>query len=194
MKRFHHFRWDMPPRAPSQRGISLVIVMIFLVILSALGVTAMQSSTLSSRVARNESDRNLAFQAAEAALRDAELDLRNQRFDKTACTPTTTGCRAAPIHMGDNFDTTCPLGLCESSAMATPVWETPSLWSTTGASIAYGTYTGAAALPVVAQQPRYVLEYFDFGGLSYAYRITAVGFGANTSTQVMLQSGFKAAL
>jgi type IV pilus assembly protein PilX len=53
-----------------QRGISLVIVMIFLVILSVLGITAMQGSTLSSRIARNEADRNLAFQAA---LRDCVL-------------------------------------------------------------------------------------------------------------------------
>lgn len=53
------------------RGISLVIVLIFLVILSMLAVVAIQNSTFSARIAGNEADRTLAFQAAEAALRDA---------------------------------------------------------------------------------------------------------------------------
>jgi type IV pilus assembly protein PilX len=75
--------------------------------------------------------------------------------------------------------------------MATPVWEDTTKWATSGASVAYGTYTGATALPVVAQQPRYLLEYFPLGD-STVYRITAVGFGANTSTQIMLQSAVKA--
>jgi type IV pilus assembly protein PilX len=191
MKSIHHFRWDMPPRTPSQRGISLVIVMIFLLILSALGVTAMQSSTFSARIAGNESDRNLAFQAAEAALRDAELDIKNTRADGSLCTASTAGCRSELINRGDGFDTTCPLGRCDSTAMATPVWEDTTKWATSGASVAYGTYTGATALPVVAQQPRYLLEYFPLGD-STVYRITAVGFGANTSTQIMLQSAVKA--
>ena len=191
MKSFHHFRFDMQSRMPGQRGISLVIVMIFLVILSALGVTAMQSSTFSSRIARNESDRNLAFQAAEAALRDAELDIKNLRVDNSLCTTSTAGCRTELISRGDGFDGSCTLGRCDPSQIATPVWEDTTKWATTGASVAYGTYTGAAALPVVAQQPRYLLEYFPLGE-STVYRVTAVGFGANTSTQIMLQSAVKA--
>lgn len=174
-----------------QRGISLVIVMIFLVILSVLGVSAMQSSTLGSRVARNEADRTLAFQSAEAALRDGELDIKNLKANNTACVAASPGCRVENISRGDGFDTSCTLGLCDSRAFTTPVWETTSRWTTTGASVAYGTYTAAAALPVVGQQPRYILEYFPLGD-SVIYRITAVGFGANTSTQVMLQSTVKA--
>ena len=174
-----------------QGGISLVIVMIFLVILSVLGVTAMQSSSLGSRIARNESDRTLAFQAAEAALRDGELDVKNLKADNTACVAAAAGCRVENISRGNGFDTSCTLGLCDSRAFTTPVWEDTTRWATTGASVAYGTYTAAAAIPVVGQQPRYILEYFPLGD-SVVYRITAVGFGANTSTQVMLQSAVKA--
>ena len=174
-----------------QRGISLVIVMIFLVILSVLGVTAMQSSTLGSRIARNEADRTLAFQAAEAALRDGELDIKNLKADNSACVAASAGCRVLSISRGDGFDTVCNLGLCDSRAFTTPVWEDATKWTTTGASVAYGTYTTATALPVVGQQPRYILEYFPLGD-SVIYRITAVGFGANTTTQVMLQSAVKA--
>lgn len=192
MKFKHHFhRRASPSSKTGQRGISLVIVMIFLVILSVLGVTAIQSSSLGSRVARNEADRTLAFQAAEAALRDGELDVKNLKADNSACVAATPGCRAQNISRGDGFDTVCTLGLCDSRAFITPVWEDSAKWTTTGESVAYGTYTAATALPVVGQQPRYILEYFPLGD-SVVYRITAVGFGANTTTQVMLQSAVKA--
>lgn len=174
----------------AERGISLVIVMIFLVILSMLGVSAMQSSTFSSRIARNESDRNLAFQAAEAALRDAELDIKNVRFDNSLCLSGATGCRADLLNRGNGFDSSCTLGLCDPTQISTTVWEDATKW-TGSASVAYGTYTGSSPLPVVAQQPRYLLEYFPLGD-STVYRVTAVGYGANTSTQVMLQSAVKA--
>lgn len=174
-----------------QQGVSLAIVMIFLVILSMLSISAMQGSSLSSRVARNEADRALAFQAAEAALRDAELDVKNLKANNTACVAGSAGCRVENINRGDGFTTLCPLGLCDSRTFTSPVWEDNTKWATTGSSVAYGTFTAATALPVVAQQPRYLLEYFPMGD-SVVYRITAVGFGANTSTQVMLQSAVKA--
>ncbi len=190
-----------------ERGISLVIVMMFLVILSMLGVTALQTSTLSSKVARNQLDRTLAFQAAEAALRDAELDLKNKKFDKTtSCVAGATGCRVILIsNRGQNFgnDTTgnpsanrCKLGLCATDnliAGAPPFWEDRARWEKTNVddSITYGRFTGAANLPVVSQQPRYMIEFFQQGDDS-VYRITAVGFGASENTQIMLQTAYKA--
>ena len=173
-------------RSFNQHGVSLVIVMIFLVILSVLGVSAIQTSTLSSRIARNESDRNLAFQAAEAALRDGELDVRNKRFDKSQCVKGVGGCRVQLTEGGTYFVPACAFGRCAVVVGAAPVWETASRWTTTGGSVNYGRYTGAADLPLVAQQPRYLLEYLSVT-TNPAYRITAVGFGANTSSQVMLQ-------
>lgn len=167
-----------------QRGISLVIVMIFLVILSLLGISAMQSSTLSSRIARNEADRNLAFQAAEAALRDGELDVRNQRFDRSPCIEGASGCRAKRIKAQTRFDAACTEGRCAFQSTVAP-WETSSKWTSTGASVSYGAYTGAVAIPIVSAQPRYLLEALPLPNPTY--RITAVGFGANPSTQVMLQ-------
>ena len=58
-----------------QRGVVLVTGLIFLVILTLLGVTAMQTTILEERMAGNLRDENLAFQAAEAALREGELFL-----------------------------------------------------------------------------------------------------------------------
>lgn len=178
--------------AKPNQGISLVIVLIFLAILSGLAITAIQSSTFSSRIAGNESDRTLAFQAAEAALRDAEYDINNVIADGTTpCSTATPVCRADPIYRGNGFDTTCPLGRCVPNPVS-PVWEVSSNWnSTSTTSVAYGTYTGATSVPVVSRQPRYMLEYFNINGYA-VYRITAVGFGANDSTRAYLQTSVKA--
>ena len=177
---------------PMQLGISLVIVMIFLVILSGLAVIVMQGSTFSARIAANEADRTLAFQAAEAALRDAENDINGTKFDaSTPCDATPSTCRAELIYWGDGFDTACNLGRCIPNATS-PNWEDASIWTSTSVkSVVYGSYTGAAALPVVNRQPRYILEYFKQGDYA-VYRVTAVGFGANDSTRAILQSAVKA--
>lgn len=187
MKTLH---FPSPPQRPlRQAGISLVVVMIFLVILSGLAITAMQGSTFAARIAGNEADRTLAFQAAEAALKDAEYDINGKTFDGT--TNCTTTCRAELIYRGDGFDVSCPLGRCIPNATS-PVWEDSSVWSSSSVkSVTYGTYTGAPALPVVSRQPRYILEYFKQGDFA-VYRVTAVGYGANDSTQTILQSAIKA--
>jgi type IV pilus assembly protein PilX len=171
-----------------QRGISLPIVLIFLVVLSVLGVTIIQGSTFGARIARNEADRTIAFQAAEAALRDAETDIKFKRADGTLCIPGGT-CRVDVIN-GSDFTPTCTAGLCEASTSTTAVWETASYWGTSGNSITYGNYTGAAALPLVSRPPRYLIEYFKLGQ-STVMRVTAMGFGISGSTQIMLQTSVK---
>lgn len=177
---------------PKQLGISLVLVMVFLVILSGLAITAMQGSTFSSRIAANEADRTLAFQAAEAALRDAEHDITGSKFDgSTACTAAPSTCRSELIYWGDGFDSNCDLGRCVRNA-ASPIWEGSAIWDSSSVkSVVYGTYTGATALPVVNRQPRYILEYFKQGDYA-VYRVTAVGYGVNDSTRAMLQTSVKA--
>lgn len=55
-----------------QRGSALVISMIILLIVTVLGVAAMRATIIQERMASNMQDRNLAFQAAESALREGE--------------------------------------------------------------------------------------------------------------------------
>jgi type IV pilus assembly protein PilX len=174
-----------------QQGISLVIVLIFLTVLSLLGITMIQSSTLGARIARNEADRNVAFQAAEAALRDAENDLRFKLNSGAPCTG--APCRAEKV-TGTDFTIACTGGLCDSRTATTAVWETANIWDAASTkSVEYGNYTGAEDIPMVAQQPRYIVEYFPLGD-SQVVRITAIGFGLNLSTRTMLQSSLKVRL
>ena len=58
-----------------QSGISLVIIMLFLVIMTITGVYSAKLSIFGEASSRNALDQQAARQAAEAALRDAEKDL-----------------------------------------------------------------------------------------------------------------------
>ncbi len=55
-----------------QRGVVLIVALVVLLILSMLGISGMQGTIMEERMAGNMADRNLAFQAAEAALRAGE--------------------------------------------------------------------------------------------------------------------------
>ncbi len=54
--------------AGNQRGAVLVTALVFLVILTLLGITSMSTNTLEERMAGNFQDANRAFQAAESGL------------------------------------------------------------------------------------------------------------------------------
>ena len=55
-----------------QRGMVLVVSLIILVVITLLAISAMRVTTLEERMAGNTRDRQLAFQAAEYALREAQ--------------------------------------------------------------------------------------------------------------------------
>lgn len=55
-----------------QQGVTLVVTMIMLVLITILGFSAMQTTTMQERMSGNLRDKNISFQAAEAGLRDRE--------------------------------------------------------------------------------------------------------------------------
>lgn len=59
-----------------QQGAALIVSLIFLSVLTMLGMTTLGTALLESRMAGNARDRNLAFQAGEIAMRDAESYIR----------------------------------------------------------------------------------------------------------------------
>src|ERR1700675_4860658 len=58
-----------------QTGMVLFVALILLLILSLLGVTAARMQTVEERMARNDDNRQIGAEAAEAALRSAENGL-----------------------------------------------------------------------------------------------------------------------
>lgn len=78
-----------------QRGFSLLVVLILLIVMSILGVAIIRSSAMQERMSANMRDRSLAMQAAESALRFAQ----NQVLGATAAAwdkkiPTAADCVA----------------------------------------------------------------------------------------------------
>jgi type IV pilus assembly protein PilX len=172
--------------ASHQRGVALITGLIFLVVLTLLGITAARMSSLEERMSGNTRDRSLAVQAAEMALRDAELDIRNSG-------------RVSGI---TGFVSACTNGLCYNGIQGnvsgtdwnvTPAWSLVSM--TAAPSVAYGDYTAATDIAGLWAQPRYIIEglrkILPGGEEAFYYRITVRALGANPNTVVWLQEVFK---
>ncbi|RJG00080.1 pilus assembly PilX family protein [Noviherbaspirillum saxi] len=192
-----------------ETGVSLIVSLLMLIVVSLLGISAARIALQGEKVSRNDRDRQIALQAAEAALMDAELDIegspdaaksRSALFasDNMLAFPA-TGCKAGVA----NID----VGLCSAAAEGSaPVWQTVDFLdaSENASSVPYGRFTGysfpAGMGTLPARQPRYVIEPMMFAYKGYAaekpevfYRITAIGFGMRDSTQVVLQTFYKKA-
>ena len=181
-------------RAPgprSQRGLSLITALLFMVAALILGVSVIGINAMQERMIGNTKDRALAMQAAEAALRDAELDISRNVSSASA------------------FSDDCSLGLCtppSQRGVPSPlqVHQQPGFsWADAAKVRAYTQYTGVEPFPSVAQAPVYVIEKLgsmgvppgeselDAGaGARNGYRITARATGAREDTVVVLQSIF----
>lgn len=76
------------PVAPArrQRGATLVVVLILLLVMTLLGLASLRSTVLEERMTSNLLDRSLGFQVAEAGLREAEATLDpNPTFPAAGC-------------------------------------------------------------------------------------------------------------
>ncbi len=168
------------PPARRQAGAALVMGMIFLVLITVLGLTTLGVSALEERMASNARDRVRAFQAAEAAL----------RYCEEAITPYT-------LFNGSN-------GMYQPAAAGQdPRWETANVW--TGTNSAERDCDGATCISLVDEQPRCIAEelpnILQEGSLKVGesgtsetyrfYRVTARGVGVSDKTVVMLQSTLK---
>jgi type IV pilus assembly protein PilX len=167
-----------------QRGAALIVGLIFLAMLSLMGVAAYMVANQEERMSGNTRDRIRAFEAAEASLRDCEALLG--------------GFGTLPNFNGAN-------GMHEAPAFGDPqVYETID-WIN-GSVRVIPQVSGSPAIPDVARQPRCIIERvgeIEVRRLSDArsgplevtietiYRITAMGYGTNPSTAINLQTMFR---
>jgi type IV pilus assembly protein PilX len=197
--------------AKRQRGVTLVVVMLVLVVVMILGIGGAQIALLGERSTRYDRDYLVATQAAEAALLDAEFDIRGPGGSRSALfAPDNTGIFVADCGSGSATPSSSNQGLCAPpSDAAKPVWATLDFLDTSSAakSVVFGAFTGrvfqsgpAGIQPELA--PRYIIEVVDdpaVGGNAGAsasprpkmYRITAIGFGPRKEVQVVLQTAFR---
>ena len=170
-----------------QRGVALFISLVLLLLMTIIGVSAVQTTSLEERMARNSHDNVLAFQAAEVALRAAETFLNTSINSTTGFTTAGTNglWRAALYNEAER-------------------WTQANIWTGATSVVVPNAITGS---PPVAAQPRYIIEWVAtvqrsenpyLQGSSYGqlfdrieiFRITAHGVGGTANAQVMLQSTF----
>lgn len=73
------------PRAQAQRGISLIVVMVMLLLSTILVLSSTRTNWLNESLVGNESDYQRAYTAAEALIGDAETDIRGTLLGGTLC-------------------------------------------------------------------------------------------------------------
>lgn len=68
-----------------QRGMVLLVSLVFLLLLTLLGISSMQNATLQEKMAGSVMVRNVSFQAAEAQLRLGESKIMESGFAMVVC-------------------------------------------------------------------------------------------------------------
>lgn len=170
-----------PVHAQQQNGATLFTALIFLIMLILLGTNAAQMSTQEEHMAGNTRNQDLAFQAAEAALKHVEQNLiagekiKDMAFDGTVaglrtldtCLPNTAG------YWNGSGDKDC------HNSTQQYAWSDAS--SRKPASIRLDQDDTVNA----GLQPRYVVE--KVTGID-SYRVTARGLGGDGVSVVILQT------
>lgn len=195
--------------ATRQRGFSLITTLILLAVVMALGIGASQMVLLAERSTRFDRDQQIAFQAAEAALLDAEFDIRGPNTSTNQREALFSGRLADTVSFSEGCGTGTARGLCLPAATGTkPVWYLVDFTDETNAAktAKFGEFTGrtlstgsSGIRPEMA--PRYIVEIIpdatpgsssgSSGSPKALYRVTAMGFGPRKETQAVLQMIFR---
>lgn len=175
-------------------GSALVMSLLMLTVILLLATAATQMALQGEKSSRNDRDRQIAFQAAEAALADAEADIEQARahfFGNEAAI--VTALREGECGIGEQNPL---LGICRRlDEHVMPAWRQIDFLAAGEymQSVPYGHFTGSrfqtgvGILPSLP--PRYLIESLPerIAGQSldharYIYRITAIGFGARPAS------------
>lgn len=183
----HRFSfWTIHRRELRQRGITLVVTLLFLLLLTILGVTAMNTSGLQEKMAGNLRDQDTALQAAESALRGGE-DRLNELWISGRPSSTLT-CIISGLP-----------GICPKNT-ADPLNDT---WWNANSSEYGGSGSQIAQMGGAAVDPRFVIEedqdippitlctYGKCPPTVQYYRIYSRASGTTTLSQAVIEETFR---
>lgn len=168
-----------------EKGAALVVSLLFLLIMTIIGVAGMQATSLEEKMTGNMRDRSLAFQAAESALRSCENLLNNPPaalvFPPTA-NPTQGlyNCQTSP-------PTNPPCPSLQGNLLS------DSFWSNAANAVTY-VDPGGGILANVASAPQCIIEKLpDIPVAPFVgtfYRVTGRGTGGTANAVVIVQSTY----
>ena len=191
----------------TQRGATLLLALLILIMIMMHGIPTVMNNTLDERMAGNTRNRDLAFQAAEHALKDAETIIRSQTIE-TMDDYFDPGSASDCSDHGNGF-------LChgEDHSNDAAYWRDDGTSNTFDWDNTRNYLTPTGTISEVAEQPRYVVE--KMPGVSFLaatpptqlcptplptgsscitknyYRITARGVGKDSDAVVILQTMFE---
>ena len=162
-----------------QFGIALPVTLIFLLVMSMIGIAAIRNVMLEEKIAGNLRSRQLAFEAAEQGLRYCEMLV--QELSQSNAETHLPLLAAGPIAEGSN--------------KGKNYWESAASWADNAMSIPL---PSSIHSPNLKEAPRCMIEEMAFPGdyefqlipsdLPQAYRITARGIGTGSNVAIFLQS------
>ena len=169
-------------KTTGQQGAVLIVSLIILLLMTMIGLSSMQNTTLEERMSGNYRDMNLSFQAAEMTLREGEGWIADQTKEPELSTSScSTNC--------DVWDSDTLLAALSSSS-----YVDNTLWSDSRAR------TPTFTIPEVVASPKYFLEFeldkrdrLNIGQqqdstVRIYYGVVAQGVGGRASTRTVLQS------
>lgn len=166
-----------PLHGARQRGIALVIVIVLVLVSALLALWGFRSSALNEAVVGNDADYLRAFEAAQALIQDAELDISGKRPDGKDCMPDPNNadiCRTGENavwfideqHLLDPLinrlsakNPPCEQGICLKRTGVQDFWNDKAVldaMTADGVAARYGQFTGAttgdASNPILANR------------------------------------------
>lgn len=161
-----------------QNGAVLIVGLIMMFVMTLISVSSISSSVLETQMSTNYRDRQVAFQAAEVALRRGERLTSNHLLKSEYSTACTNGLCLADLQDSTNYS---------------QYWLDPTIWSTAGKHITYAVAgTGTDAKIIIEFMGKKVSDWSIGAQVtdSNIFRITALGYGRSANSRVMLQSTF----
>jgi type IV pilus assembly protein PilX len=175
-------RWGQSP----QRGMTLIVGVVLLAMLTVITVVGFRNTTLSERMTGNAFDRNTSFQSAENAGKEA---LQALPAIKAGTIPG-SGYYSTPLVGGGDaaFWTQGAGATVSPTACAT---TQPFSWTSCSALVASKyTFATNANSAQNAQLAQYVIELLPsvVGSTDITYRVTTRSTGGSGNAEVVLQS------
>jgi type IV pilus assembly protein PilX len=174
-----------PAPGRRERGFVLVTGLLFLVILTVLGLALFRGTGLMDRISANTRDKQRSFEAAQAALQYGEWAIQNGTGGiGTACTNAVNSTPATNVHV------------CSNALAAPDTLPWPGRFEYTPPNMAIGTAGGLTSngSDVKYQAPPgFYIEYkgLDYTGKNEIYQVTAYGYGGNADTGTVVRSTYQ---
>lgn len=198
-----------------QQGSVLIVSLILLLLMTIVGVTGMNMTSLEERMSGNYRDHEMAFQAAEAALVEGETFVESTNltladfYTSPACSGancfksncsggTVNGTAGGLCFTGTFTKSTEPVNSCTLDT--SKPWESMTRWATPSQVAEATTIAGISA------KAKFIIEFRCFtvrddtnasadpsklAQWAPLFRITALAQGGTSDSRVMLQSTYK---